>query len=86
MMVYMKRLAALRNLPPESAEVQQSVKELQEMFTRNFYQCTNEILSALGEMYVDSERFRQNIDQECGEGAAVFTRAAIRVYCGKSDK
>lgn len=85
-MVYMKRLAALRNLPPESAEVQQSVKELQEMFTRNFYQCTNEILSALGEMYVDSERFRQNIDQECGEGAAVFTRAAIRVYCGKNDK
>ena len=85
-MVYLKHLGDLRHLPPESVEVQQSVKELQEMFTRNFYHCTNQILSSLGEMYVDSERFRQNIDRECGEGTAEFARAAIRVYCSKNDK
>ena len=68
-------------LPPESAEVQQKVKELQQMFTRNFYTCTNEILSCLGEMYVDNTRFQRNIDQECGEGAAEFIRDAIRIYC-----
>lgn len=82
-MVFLKQAGQLRTLPPESPLVQQKIKELQEMFTRNFYQCTNEILYALGEMYVDSERFRKNIDKECGEGAAEFLRAAIRIYCGK---
>lgn len=82
-MAFLKEAASLRHLPPESPQVQQKVKELQEMFTRNFYTCTNEILSTLGEMYVDSERFRQNIDKECGDGAAVFLRSAIRIYCAK---
>ncbi len=82
-MVYMKRLADLRHLPAEDETVQQRVQELQEMFTRNFYHCTNQILAALGEMYVDSERFRRNIDKECGEGAAQFCRSAIRVYCAE---
>ena len=81
-MVYMKNVGDLRSLPPENAEVQQAVKELQEMFTRNFYTCTNEILSCLGEMYVDNTRFQRNIDRECGEGAAMFIRDAIRIYCG----
>ena len=44
------------------------------------------LAAALGEMYVDSERFRQNIDQECGEGTAVFSRDAIRIYCGTTKK
>ena len=82
-MRYMKNLSYLRHLPPQSPEVQQKVKELQEMFTRNFYNCTNEILSCLGEMYVDNTRFQRNIDEACGEDAAVFIRDAIRVYCGK---
>ncbi len=81
-MDFLKEMGAMRDLPPESADVQQKVKELQALFTRNFYNCTNQILSALGEMYVDSNRFRRNIDKECGEGAAEFLRAAIRVYCG----
>lgn len=85
-MLCMKNLADLRHLSPQSAEVQQKVKELQEMFTRNFYTCTNQILSCLGEMYVDITRFQRNIDEECGEGAAVFIRDAIRVYCGPEDR
>lgn len=82
-MAFFKQAGALRHLPPESAEVQQLVKDLQQMFTRNFYNCTNEILSALGEMYMDNIRFRQNIDQEGGEGTAQLMRDAIRIYCKK---
>ena len=78
---FLVKIGSLRSLPPESEAVQQKVKELQEMFTRCFYNCTNQILASLGEMYVDSSRFRQNIDNECGEGTAEFLRDAIRIYC-----
>lgn len=80
---FLKEIGQMRHLPVDSAEVQQKVKELQQLFTRNFYNCTNQILAALGEMYVDNNRFRQNIDKECGEGAAEFLRDAIRVYCAE---
>lgn len=80
---FLKEIGQMRHLPVDSAEVQQKVKELQQLFTRNFYNCTNQILSALGEMYVDNNRFRQNIDKECGEGAAEFLRDVIRVYCAE---
>lgn len=80
---FLKEIGQMRYLPVDSAEVQQKVKELQQLFTRNFYNCTNQILAALGEMYVDNNRFRQNIDKECGEGAAEFLRDAIRVYCAE---
>jgi len=82
---YLKEFGDLRHLSPESETVQQKVKGLQELFTRNFYNCTNQILAALGEMYVDNERFRRNIDKESGEGTAVFLRDAIRVYCGTEE-
>lgn len=80
---FLKEIGQMRYLPVDSAEVQQKVKELQQLFTRNFYNCTNQILAALCEMYVDNNRFRQNIDKECGEGAAEFLRDAIRVYCAE---
>ena len=80
---FLKEIGQMRHLPVDSADVQQKIKELQQLFTRNFYNCTNQILSALGELYVDNNRFRQNIDKECGEGAAEFLRDAIRVYCAE---
>ena len=53
--------------------------------TENYYACTNEILSGLGEMYVCDERFQKNIDRACGAGTADFARQAIAVYCGKEN-
>jgi len=80
-MAFFRQAGELRHLPPESEQAQQAVRELQALFSRNFYNCTNQILSCLGEMYVDNERFRRNIDDEAGEGTAVFLRDAIRIYC-----
>ena len=51
----------------------------------NFYNCTDEILAGLGQMYVADDRFRSNIDKS-GEGTAEFVSAAIRVYVGASDE
>lgn len=65
---------------PGCEEVQHTVMCWQEHITRYYYSCTKEILSGLGTMYAEDERFRKNID-ECGEGTADFLSKAIAVYC-----
>ncbi len=59
---------------------QSLVKRLQNYITANLYNCTNEILQGLGQMYICDERFKNNIDKS-GEGTAEFAAAAIGVYC-----
>lgn len=71
-----------RDIPPESKDAQAFVKKWQDYITANFYNCTKEILSCLGLMYIGDERFTQNIDQN-GEGTAAFMAAAIEVFCAK---
>lgn len=64
----------------DSDEAIAIAEKLQTYITENFYTCTKEILSGLGEMYVLDERFKANIDQY-GEGTAEYARDAIRNYC-----
>ncbi len=56
------------------------VKELQAYITENYYTCTNEILSGLGQMYAADERFKNNIDKHT-PGTAEFVSKAIEIYC-----
>ena len=65
---------------PDSKESQKLVKKWQDFLTANYYNCTNEILSGLGEMYTADERFKANIDRH-GDGTAEFMQAAIKAYC-----
>ena len=67
---------------PDSTEAQNLVKMLQNHITENYYICTNEILSGLGQMYVADERFKNNIDKHA-DGTATFICEAIQVYCRK---
>lgn len=76
-------LGKLKHLNPDVDEVQNKIAGLQQFITENYYVCTNEILSGLGEMYVCDERFRNNIDKAGGDGTADFVRQAIVVYCSK---
>ncbi|MEY8391547.1 MerR family transcriptional regulator [Lachnospiraceae bacterium 45-W7] len=76
-------LGGLKHLTPNSDEVQKKISELQKFITDNYYVCTNEILSGLGEMYVCDERFKNNIDKAGGDGTADFVGQAIVVYCSK---
>ena len=71
---------AMKNSDADSDEAQALVKELQDYITNNFYTCTKEILSGLGQMYVYDERFKNNIDK-AGEGTAEFVSEAIKIYC-----
>lgn len=65
---------------PASIEVQQLVQQLQKHITQNYYNCTNQILAGLGQMYVADDRFRQNIDRHA-DGTATFVCEAIGIYC-----
>lgn len=67
---------------PDSEKAQTLVKLLQDYITQNYYICTKEILAGLGQMYVNDERFKTNIDKN-GSGTAEFMCMAIRVYCRK---
>ena len=65
---------------PSSLEVQKLVAQWQEHITQNYYNCTDEILAGLGELYIEDKRFTENIDK-CREGLAAFISEAIRCYC-----
>ena len=77
-----RRAAALRQGDPASPGAQALVKEWQDFVSTNYYQCTDEILAGLGEMYTADERFQKNLDR-FGEGTAAFLSAAIKAYCQK---
>ena len=67
---------------PVSEDAQQLVKALQSHITENYYNCTNQILAGLGQMYVADERFKNNIDKHA-DGTAAFICEAIASYCSK---
>ena len=50
--------------------------------SRYYYDCSLEILSGLGLMYSEDQRFRENIDKR-KNGLAAFMSGAIAVYCEK---
>lgn len=76
----LKAFAHNRDNDPESEIAQALVKGWQDYITAHFYDCTKEILSCLGLMYVSDERFKENIDKN-GEGTARFMAKAIAFYC-----
>ena len=69
-----------KGLTSDSKETQELVKRWQGFITENYYTCTKKILAGLSEMYVDDERFRDNIDCH-GDGTAQFMSDAIKAYC-----
>ncbi len=71
-----------RGESPDSADTQNLVQMLQNHITENYYLCTKDILSGLGQMYIADERFKNNIDKHA-KGTAAFICEAIEVYCRK---
>ncbi|EOS35174.1 hypothetical protein C808_04953 [Lachnospiraceae bacterium M18-1] len=81
MMALFAELGSLRDHSPADREVQKKIEELQAWITENYYHCTDEILSGLGEMYAGDESMKHNIDQAGGEGTARFVSQAVAAYC-----
>ena len=53
--------------------------EWQMLITNNFYDCTDEMLKDLGELYLADARFLKNIDKR-KEGLAAFIKTSIDSY------
>lgn len=83
MMAIFAEFSSMREMLPESENVQEQVKKLQNFISENFYACSDDVLYSLGKMYVDDERFTANIDKAGGKGTASFVFEAIKTYCGK---
>ncbi len=71
-------LAAIRHLEPNSTEAQVKIKEWFD-YLNKFGEYSLEAFKNLGQMYVDDERFTNNIDK-FGEGLAMFMRDAMTIY------
>lgn len=76
-----REIGSLCQLSPEDQKVQEKIEKLQNIITENYYNCTDEILRGLGEMYVHDERMKENIDKAGGEGTARFVNQAIAAFC-----
>ena len=72
---------ALTAQSPDTSKAQSLVRKLQDFISRHYYQCSDEILKSLGEMYVCDARFTKNIDKAGGKGTAEFVKEAIEFYC-----
>lgn len=83
LMMFFTEFGAWRKLSPDEEKVQKKIGELQKFITDNYYTCTDEILSGLGQMYVGDERMKCNIDKAGGEGTAEFVSKAISIYTSK---
>lgn len=78
-----QEFAANTKKQADDPDVQKLVKSWQDYITRNFYNCTTEILAGLGQMYSGDPRFAKNINQY-SDGLADFMSKAIEIYCSKS--
>ena len=81
MMKLFERLGALRGQEPSGEAVQQVVGQLRQHITRNFYNCTLPIFSALGRMYGGGGAMSEQIDLRGGRGTAELAARAIEIYC-----
>lgn len=70
----------IKTLSPESEKAQMLVSKLKNHISENYYECSNAILSSLGQMYVLDDRFRENIDGYATEGTAQFVSEAIAYF------
>jgi uncharacterized repeat protein (TIGR03833 family) len=60
--------------------IQGLVSDWKNHISNNYYECSNEILLKLGRMYVNDERFKNNIDKY-KKGVASYISEAIEYYC-----
>ena len=70
---------AAEGVKPDSSEAMAMAAKWQNYISDNFYECTDEILAGLAEMYIADERFKTNLDK-AGKGTAEFMSASIKAY------
>ena len=80
-----QQLASLRHGSPASVEAQAAIRAWYNLLNANFGHYSLDTFKALGQMYVDDERFTKNIDK-FGEGLAIFMRDAMVVFADQESR
>lgn len=80
MMEIFREFGTLQGREPQTQVVQEQVQKLRNYITEHYYECTPEILGALGKMYVSDGSFTERIDKAGGVGTAEFAEKAIQKY------
>lgn len=78
-----KAISFIKHKDIKDIEVQELILKLHNYISNNYYNCSKEVFSSLGKMYVMDERFKNNIDSFAGEGTAEYVSSAIEYYCRK---
>ena len=86
MMGIFREFGTVRKQAPDSPKAAALVRKLQAHITGHYYNCTDELLLSLGQMYAGGGRFTENIDRAGGEGTAVFVNHAIIAEIGRKRK
>lgn len=73
------KLATIRNENPRSYTAQQAIKEFHLFLNTYFGSYTKQSIAGLGLLYVNDERFRNNMEP-FGEGVTDFLSAAMQYY------
>ncbi|MGN0736146.1 MAG: MerR family transcriptional regulator [Anaerovoracaceae bacterium] len=76
---------AAEGVKPDSSKAMALAAKWQDHISDNFYECTDDILAGLAEMYIADERFKKNLDK-AGDGTAEFMSAAIKAYVESKEK
>ena len=76
----MKAFAQNMDKSPSDASVQELVSQWHAHITRHYYECPKEILKEIGQMYVQDQRYIENLEQYA-KGTAQFLSVAIIEYC-----
>lgn len=80
MLEIFREFGAMRTFQAQDEKVRTQVCRLLEFITDHFYDCTDDILKSLGEMYAADGRFKEMIDRAGGEGTAEFVKKSIEAY------
>lgn len=80
-----KKIADGMDKGPTDPDVQEAVHEWRQHISKNYYECNLEMFRGLGDLYVNDERFTQNIDKY-RPGMAAFLREAMHHYCDRQEK
>ncbi len=83
LMAVFAEMGSIKDTDPAGPDAQALVKKLQGYITEHYYNCTEQILLSLGQMYAAGGEFTGNIDAAGGEGTGAFAWAAIKAACGK---
>ena len=76
--------AAFRHLSPNDAHSFELVKIWQKHINKYYYECPDEILGVLGQLYVSEPDFINNVDR-FGVGTAKYMGESILEYCKSKD-